>query len=104
MTGRRAWVVGLIATLLIAGVGSWYASHHPDGLEYVAEQTGFADQGRDSATSKGPLADYRTRGIADDRWSTGIAGVAGTLVVLGLSLGLFWGLRKRRPDRDSETA
>ena len=32
----------LLVSLLVAGVASYYASCHPDGLEYVAEQTGFS--------------------------------------------------------------
>ena len=46
----------------IAGVGSFYASSHPDGLEYVAEQTGFLDSAEDSATADSPFADYGNAG------------------------------------------
>ena len=43
MSTRRFFVGALVASLLVAGVASYYASSHPDGLEYVAEQTGFID-------------------------------------------------------------
>jgi len=105
MTGRRLWAAGLLLALLVAGVGSYYASRHPDGLEYVAEQTGFLDSAEESATADGPLADYQTRGVDNPRLSGGIAGVIGTLVVLGLGGGLFWLVRSRpgsdvaEPDR-----
>ena len=56
---------------------SYYASSHPDGLEYVAGKTGFLDQADDSPTADSPLADYSTKGVDDDRLSGGIAGVAG---------------------------
>ena len=37
---RRFFLVFLLAALLIGGVVSFYASGHPDGLEYVARSTG----------------------------------------------------------------
>ena len=76
---RRFFIVGLLVTLLVAGVGSYYASAHPDGLEYVAEQTGFIDAAEDSATVDSPLADYQTSGVDDTRLSGGLAGVIGPL-------------------------
>lgn len=97
MSNRRFMLVGLIAALLIAGVASFYASAHPDGLEYVAEKTGFLDTAEDSEAADGPLADYQTKGVDNERLSGGLAGVAGTLVVLLLAGGLFLALRRRGP-------
>ncbi|MDT0184559.1 PDGLE domain-containing protein [Microbacterium sp. ARD31] len=97
MSTRRFFAVALVVSLLVAGVASYYASSHPDGLEYVAEQTGFLDSAEDSATSDSPLADYQTSGIDDDRLSGGVAGVVGVLVMLALSTGLFWVIRRREP-------
>jgi cobalt/nickel transport protein len=98
---RRAFLVpALVVTLLVAGVGSYYASAHPDGLEYVAEQTGFLDSAEESETAEGPLADYRTKGVDDERLSGGLAGVAGVLVVLLVMGGLAFAVRRRRPSRD----
>jgi hypothetical protein len=100
---RRTFLaVGLLVCLLVAGVASFYASSHPDGLEYVAEQTGFIDTAEDSATADSPLADYSTRGVDDDRLSGGIAGVVGVVVMLLLSSGLFWTLRRRQDTAVSE--
>lgn len=95
MSRRRFFVVALLVSLLVAGVASYYASSHPDGLEYVAEQTGFIDSADDSATSDSPLADYQATGIDDARLSGGVAGVVGVLVMLLLSTGLFWLIRRR---------
>jgi cobalt/nickel transport system permease protein/cobalt/nickel transport protein len=81
----------------VAGVASYYASAHPDGLEYVAEQTGFIDSAEDSATADSPLADYQTKGVDDARISGGLAGVIGVVVMLVLSTGLFWLIRRREP-------
>jgi hypothetical protein len=95
---RRTFLLaGLLAALLIAGVGSYYASAHPDGLEYVAERTGFLDSAEDSAAADSPFADYGTKGVEDSRLGGGIAGVAGVLVTLLLAGGLFMLLR-RKPD------
>ncbi len=90
----------LLVALLVAGVGSYYASSHPDGLNRVAQQAGFAGHEKRSAAADGPMAGYRTRGVEDDRLSGGIAGVAGALLVLALGGGLFRVLR-RRPDQES---
>lgn len=97
MRTRTFLLTGLLAALLIAGVASFYASSHPDGLAYVADKAGFGDRAEDSATSDGPLADYRTKGVANPRLSGGIAGVVGALAVLGLGGGLFWLVRRRTP-------
>lgn len=98
MTTRRFFVVALVVSLLVAGVASYYASADPDGLEYVAEQTGFIDAAEESATADSPLADYRTSGVDDARLSGGLAGVIGVVVMLVLSTGLFWLIRRRDPD------
>lgn len=93
---RRAFLVTfLVAALLLAGVGSYYASSHPDGLEHVAEQTGFLDSGEESPAAGSPLADYQTSGVEDDRLSGGLAGVVGSLVVLLLMGGIAWAVRRR---------
>jgi cobalt/nickel transport protein len=97
---RSFFVVGLVVALLIAGVASYYASTHPDGLEYVAEQVGFADTAEEHAVADGPLADYQVEGVEDERLSGGLAGVAGALVVLLLTAGLVYAVRRRpRPAR-----
>ncbi|WP_210649822.1 PDGLE domain-containing protein [Nocardioides sp. SYSU D00065] len=102
---RRFYAVALLVSLLVAGVASYYASSHPDGLEYVAEQTGFLDSAEDSATADSPLADYQTSGVDDPRVSGGVAGVVGVVVMLVLSTGLFWLIRRREPrDREARDA
>jgi cobalt/nickel transport system permease protein/cobalt/nickel transport protein len=100
MKQRTFLALGLLVCLLVAGVASYYASSHPDGLEYVAEQTGFLDSAEDSATADSPLADYSTRGVEDERLSGGLAGVIGVVVMLVLSGGLFWTLRRRQDQAD----
>ena len=92
---RRFFAVFLLVALLVAGVASYYASAHPDGLEHVAEQTGFLDSAEDSPTADSPLADYQTAGVEDDRLSGGLAGVIGVVLVLVLAGGLGWAVRRR---------
>lgn len=94
---RFGLVLGAVA-LVIAGVVSFYASSHPDGLEYVAESTGFLDTANKHASSDGPLADYAVKGVGNERLSGGLAGVIGVTVTLVLAGGLALAVRRRSPD------
>lgn len=92
----RAFVLaGLVVALLLAGVASYYASSHPDGLEHVAETTGFIDSADEHPAGDGPLADYQTKGVDDARVSGGLAGVLGVLVTLALAGGIAFAVRRR---------
>ncbi len=109
MTSRRTHrflLAGLLVALVIAGIGSYYASSHPDGLEWSAEKEGFLDSARDSATADSPLADYSVSGVDDGRLSGGLAGVIGVVATLVVAGGVTL-LVRRRPgdgDGDGETA
>ena len=95
---RKTFLVSfLVAALLIAGLGSFYASSHPDGLEYVAEQTGFLDSADEPKTANSPFADYGTAGVDDARLGGGLAGVAGVLMVLAVMTGVAFAVRRREP-------
>ncbi|WP_199506155.1 PDGLE domain-containing protein [Geodermatophilus sp. TF02-6] len=101
---RGLLLTGLLVALLVAGVGSWYASSSPDGLERTAQRTGFAATARDSATADSPLADYSVAGLGSDRISGGLAGVIGVTVTLVLAGGLTMLVRRRDRDRDRDPA
>ena len=103
MRTRAFLLGGLLVALLLAGVGSYYASTHPDGLEHVAEKTGFLDTADDHATGDGPMADYSVKGVDSPRLAGGLAGVTGVLVTLVLAGGLGYAVRRRRP-RSGEDA
>jgi cobalt/nickel transport protein len=92
---RTFLLTGLVVALLIAGVGSYYASGNADGLERVAEQVGFIDRAESSPAADGPFANYSTRGVDDERVGGGLAGVVGSLLVLAVAFGLFRALRRR---------
>lgn len=94
--GWLLWLAGLVAALVLAGGISFYASSSPDGLEWVAEELGFAETAADHALGDGPLADYQAAGVEDGRISGGLAGVAGTAVVLAVASGLVWAVRRPR--------
>jgi len=101
---RTFLLVGVVVALLIAGVGSWYASSSPDGLEATAAEQGFGHTAEDSATADSPLADYSAEGVDDERLAGGLAGVTGVLLVLVLAGGLTLALRRRSASTTASTS
>ncbi|MGH3646897.1 MAG: PDGLE domain-containing protein [Micromonosporaceae bacterium] len=108
---RQRWFLlgGLLVALLLAGVGSSFASSNPDGLDTVTREgctysgervTGGGCMAREAEGHEvgGPLADYGIAGIDNPYLSTGLAGVLGVLLVFGLGAGLFALARRRRRD------
>lgn len=96
----RAFTIGALAiALLVACVVSLWASGHPDGLEYVAESTGFLGAAKDSATAGGPFADYAAV-FVDNPWlSVAVAGAVGCAVTFGFAW-LVGRLARHRPATD----
>lgn len=92
---RTLFLSGLVAALLLAGIASLYASGSPDGLNRVAGDLGFASAETASGAGSSPLAGYEVAGVEDARWSGGLAGVVGCVVVLACSSLLFL-VRARR--------
>lgn len=83
----RSWVVPVVSILLVAGLLSLFASAWPDGLEKVAEDTGFiglAEQVRISLPT--PFADYTFNG--NEGIGTSIAGILGSIVCFGVAWGI----------------
>jgi cobalt/nickel transport system permease protein len=93
---RKLWITGLVASLLLAGFVSFYASSNPDGLEKVAADQGIDRKAEEHANADSPLADYGVRDVEDDRLSGGLAGVIGVGVTVVAGTGVFWAVRKRR--------
>jgi len=95
---RLFFVVGLLVTLVVAVAISQLASNQPDGLEYVAEEEGFADVARDHDLSDSALADYGD-GLTDNpALNTALAGLIGVLVTLGVGWGMFRLIKRRGDD------
>jgi len=92
----RAFTIGSFAIiLLIACVVSFYASSHPDGLEFVAQSHGFIEAAEDSATATSPFADY-TAVFVDNPWlSLALAGAVGCLATFALAWAIGAASRRR---------
>jgi cobalt/nickel transport system permease protein len=80
--GRGGWVVGGLAVALLLVLAAPFASGHPDGLEWVAESTGFLHTAQDAPWAI--LPDYTVPLLGETSLSTIAAGVIGVLVVAGL--------------------
>lgn len=100
---RTVLAGGLLISLVLAGIVSFYAASTPDGLTKVSQDEGFADSEKEHAAGDGPFAGYGSSFIDDDRLSGGLAGVVGVVVVLGIGTGLAYLVARRRP-RSSKTA
>ena len=99
--GSRAFVIGgVLVALVFAAVVSQFAVDDPDGLERVAENTGFIDSARDHSLGDFIFADYATAGISNEALSLAIAGIVGTVVTLLVAYGLFVAVRETS-DRDT---
>lgn len=86
---KRFYLYFFLVSAVVAGAFSYYASSHPDGLEKVAEDTGFLDTAKDSAVSGSPLADYGVSGLDNERLSVGLSGLIGILVTALVAFGVF---------------
>jgi len=80
---KRPIVILLVASLIIAGLVSWFASTDPDGLERVAEDLGFSEKAEKSAVTIMP--DYSVPGLRGFL-SNGTAGVIGVLASFGMAV------------------
>lgn len=89
---------GLAVAVGLATALSPFASPNPDGLERVADETGFGDAGRlHSLQDSSPIPDYAFPGVDDPRLATGLAGFLGTLAVFAIGVGIAALLRRRHP-------
>jgi PDGLE domain len=90
-----------VALALALAVGlatavSPFASASPDGLEKVAGDKQFLDEGRLAGVQQdSPIPDYAFPGIENERVATGLAGFVGTLAVFAIGFGLAWLVRRR---------
>jgi len=78
-------ILALAVAIGLATAASPFASSSPDGLEKVATEEGFIEQG---AQEDSPVPEYAFPGVDDPRVATGLAGFAGTLLVFGMGYGV----------------
>lgn len=109
----RRVLVGLgVTAVLVAGLLSWFASVHPDGLEWSLARAGFHEAGAADGVhallariqeATAFLPDYGFRGAApsEEAWpapsgGTSVAGIVGAGIVLAFAAGLGLLLRALR--------
>jgi hypothetical protein len=89
-------ILALAIAIGLATAASPFAASSPDGLERVAGDHAFLDQGRAAdVQERSPLPDYAFPGIDNARVATGLAGFAGTLGVFLLAGGVAAAVRRR---------
>ena len=93
-------VLALAVAVGLATAVSPFASSSPDGLERVADDKAFLDQGKlHPIQEDSPIPDYAFPGVENERVATGLAGFAGSLGVFALGYGLALLIRRRHAGR-----
>lgn len=89
--------VGLAVAVALVVFVAPIAASDPDGLERVAEDTGFAAVAEDNAYS-GPFADYGVAGLENEALGTVISGLVGTGLTFAAGM-ILVGVSRRRSHR-----
>ncbi|MBP6786167.1 MAG: energy-coupling factor ABC transporter permease [Candidatus Promineofilum sp.] len=92
--GRGGWVVGGLGVALLLVLIAPFASGHPDGLEWVAGQSGFLHTAQGAPYSI--LPDYTVPFLGETGLSTIAAGIIGVLLVAALVYLAARTLRRRQ--------
>ena len=92
--GKYWWVSGIVIALAIVFVLAPNASSNPDGLEKVAEDKEFIDEGEDPGYRW--LPDYTTPGVDNEYWSTVLSGAIGVGIMVAVVGGIAFGLSRVR--------
>lgn len=96
-TGRAVTtfvLTGLAVAVALVVFVAPFASPHPDGLETVAEETGFAEAAQEHPIG-GPLADYQVAGVESETVGTIVSGIVGTVIAFAIGLGVVAVGRRR---------
>jgi cobalt/nickel transport system permease protein len=106
--GRKAAMALGILTLVLGGWVAWYASKHPDGLEWAVQRitgqselqhtrTGLHGQLARAQATTAVLPDYQFRGAKEEsRAATSFSGVLGGIITLVLVAGAGLALKGRK--------
>jgi cobalt/nickel transport protein len=100
ISNRKFYASAFLASALLAGGVSFYASSSPDGLEKVAGDVGFIDTAKDHTFGDFTLADYGIAGFENARLSAGLAGLIGVASTALVAIGLFMLIRKKAPSKN----
>ena len=93
---RKTLVVGVLIALAIAGVVSYFASGEPDGLEKSQEALGAAEPVQKGVEAQPSVfEEYHLTWLGEGFWGNAVAGVAGSLLVLGMVLAVGYLLKRR---------
>jgi cobalt/nickel transport system permease protein len=88
---QGSWLVLALIAVLVVLLLAPFASGHPDGLEWVAEMTGFAESAQDAPYSL--LPDYTLPFAGETPISTILAGLVGAFVVAVVLMSVVKGLK-----------
>jgi len=81
MIRRYWWVAGLVVAAIVVIILAPMASSDPDGLERVAIDSGFAEQGQEAGFEI--LPDYSVPLLGDNPLSLIAAGLVGVALIFG---------------------
>ena len=98
MMRRYWWLAGLVIAAAVVIIVAPLASSDPDGLERVAIDAGFAEQGRSAPFEL--LPGYSVPFLGDGAVSLMVAGLVGVALIFGAMwvLGRLLARRTRPPD------
>lgn len=84
--GSQGWAIAGVIIALVVVLFSPFASGDPDGLERVAEDLGFIEQGASAPYEI--LPDYTIPLLGTTGFSTIVAGAVGALIVAGIAIAI----------------
>jgi len=84
--GMRAGAIVGAAAAGLAGLGIWFASARPDGIQKLSLDPGIASHARAFLTS--PIAEYKLQLVSSPFLAKSLAGLIGLLIVYVVCLGL----------------
>lgn len=99
---RNTWLsIGAVVIVLAVGVGlSQFASSQPDGLEYIAQEQGFAQTADNHALEDAPLAGYGENLEGSSGAATAVSALIGIVATAGLGFVVFR-IARKKPDQRS---
>lgn len=98
---RNTLIVGLAAALVVGGIMSYFASDKPDGLEKTQEDLAAAEPAHKGLDAP-PVAfeQYTLKWFGEGFWGNAAAGAVGSMLVMGLLLGLGRLVRRKPAQAD----